>query len=468
MIINLSLSRKIWIIISLAIISTILFSYLLSNYFYQKYYVENLRKTLEEEGSRLATNYTGGNITPRFMDQIHWFNLMFEPEVLLVTEPQELGVRFPFDFDYESYINESEREKLLAGEIISIVGYEEKIGHQIMGVIVPLLDGNRLSGILFLYSPLAKVTEMISDITSIWIIFAISFAVFLILAGRIVIAKLTRPLLKLEKAAYNMSQGNYLERVEIITHDEIGRLGHAFNNMASAIEAEDERKKEFLANISHELRTPLSYIKGYSEAILDGVAKSKVDEQKYLKLIQRESTRMQRLVQDLLELSKLDTNDYPLAKVYLVFSQLIEEALTKYESILLKKQITLTTRLDPEIIIYADEGRIEQIIHNVMDNAIHYTPEGGEITVQLNKVAIKRCELIIKDSGVGIGEKDLGHLGERFYRVNKARTRTDGGSGLGLSIVKQLVSAHGGEILFKSQLGQGTQVHISFPIYIDE
>ncbi|NDI36878.1 sensor histidine kinase [Chengkuizengella sediminis] len=464
MIKHLTLGQKIWIIISLAIISTIIFSYLLSNYFYQKYYVENLRKTLEEEGSRLATNYTGGDITPRFMDQIHWFNLMFEPEVLLVTDPQELGVRFPFDHDYESYVNEAEREQLLNGEIVSIIGYESKIGHQIMGVLVPLLDGNRLKGILYLYSPLAKVTEMISDITSIWITFAILYILFLIIIGRIVITKLTRPLQKLENATFHMSQGNYLERVKVTTNDEIGKLGHAFNNMAIAIAEEDDRKKDFLANVSHELRTPLSYVKGYSEAIIDRVVKSSEDEQKYIKLIHREASRMQRLVQDLLDLSKLEKNAYPLSKQPLVFAQLIEESIAIYEPILLEKEITLNTSIDPEIIIDADEDRIEQIIHNIMDNAVNYTLSGGKISVELHQQGNNQCELVITDTGIGISEEHLSHLGERFYRINKARTRKDGGTGLGIAIVKQIVAAHEGSISFASKEGKGTQVHITLPI----
>ncbi|MGM7684456.1 sensor histidine kinase [Cytobacillus sp. Hm23] len=461
---NLTLAHKIWITISLAIIGTILFSYILSNYFYEKYYVENVRRTLQEEGSQLATNYNGGEITDQLLDQINWYNQMSEPEVLLITNPRELSACLPFDIDYESYIDEEDRERLLRGEHVSKIGYEQRLGHQILGVIIPLLDGNRLEGIIYLYTPLANITDMINDITNLWIPVAVLFVILSILLGRKIIAKLIQPLKQLEQAAQHMSKGNYTERVKISTNDEIGKLAQAFNDMACAIAKEDERKKEFLANVSHELRTPISYVKGYSEAIVDGVVKKQEDVQRFLKLIYREAARMQRLVHDLLDLSKLESSVYNLTKVPLVFSQSIEESLAIYEPILLESEISLNMMLDPEIIIYADEDRIEQIIHNLIDNAMHYTDKGGNISVQLKKVKNNECELIISDTGIGMDEKHLDQLGERFYRINKARTRKDGGTGLGLAIVKQIVVAHNGNISFYSKLGEGTQVHITFPV----
>lgn len=457
---NGSLVKKLWLTITVTILITILYSYFLSYLFYEKLYVKNVEQSLLAEGNRLAADYKGGPLTDDLKNKIEWYNSKTETEVLIVNNPRELSACLPFDIDYKTLISEEERNLLLKGKPVQKIGYEERFDRQIMAVIIPLLDQNRLEGIIYLYLPLAKISELTDDFSILWIIAAGLFIVISIFLGIKWIRRLTKPLEEMKIAAMHVSLGDYSQRVHIYSNDEIGELGNAFNQMSAAIQKEDERKKEFLANVSHELRTPISYIKGYSDAIITGIIKE--DEQtKFLQLIHREAGRMERLVGDLLDLAKLDTDEYQLVKIPLPLAQLIEDSLQKYIPTLHDKGLKLSLDLDPDIIINGDEGRIEQILQNIIDNSIRYTETGG-IIVRLQKHS-KGCCLQIEDTGIGIPSEDIEKLTQRFYRVNKARTRVDGGTGLGLSIVEKLVRLHSGEMSIQSTVGKGTMISIVFP-----
>jgi signal transduction histidine kinase len=464
---SMTLGQKIWLMISIGVILTVSFSYFLLNYFYQKLYVDKVEQTLLEEGKLLASDYHGGPITDTFRKQVEWYNEKSTAEVLLVNNPRELSACLPFGVEYESLISGDDRSKLLRGDTVTKIGYEKRFHRKIMGVIVPLLDEHRLQGALYLYIPLASIQELTKDVAVIWLPLATLFVFVLLFAGKRLTRHITDPLKEMEKVAYHMSQGDYRAQIPVRANDEVGRLAKAFNVMAKAIAEEDMRKREFLANVSHELRTPLSYVKGYSEAILQGLVKTKEEERKYVQLIHREAARMERLVRDLLDLARLEGNSVPLQKIPLVFAQVIEDTVAKYEPFLQKKQITLNMELDHDIILEGDADRLEQVVQNLLDNAVRYTPIDGKIHIQLKKVNAASCQLIIRDSGKGVPKEKLPFLGQRFYRVDQARTRKEGGTGLGLAIVKQIISLHDGTISFFSEEGKGMEVVIQLPIYVE-
>jgi signal transduction histidine kinase len=266
------------------------------------------------------------------------------------------------------------------------------------------------------------------------------------------------PLSQMEEISYKMANGDYSERITHSTSDEIGKLALAFNSMSESLQREDENRKEFLANVSHELRTPLSYVKGYSEAILDGVVKS--DQQlKYVAIIQKEASRMQRLVRDLLDLATLEGEQFPLNKEPNSLSQLIEDTVETYTQILKEKDIQIHKNLDETIIANVDPDRFQQVIHNLLDNSIRYTSSGK--TIQIHLIQDEKIQIELIDEGKGVPEKEISLLGERFFRVDKARTRSEGGTGLGLAIVKQIIEQHGGSIKFNNVDGKGLKVTIT-------
>ena len=225
----------------------------------------------------------------------------------------------------------------------------------------------------------------------------------------------------------------------------------------------DKMRKEFVANVSHELRTPLTTIKSYTETLLDGALDNKEYTVNFLQVINSESDRMTRLVKDLLQLSKLDYDKMEWNMKSLNILNIIRDCVVKMEISVKQKSQSLSFEAQGELCeITGDKDRIEQVIINIISNAIKYTPENGSIKVTAGKHE-DNVEIRIADTGMGIPKEDLPRLFERFYRVDKARSRAMGGTGLGLSIAKNIVEAHRGSIRIESEYGKGSEVIINFP-----
>ena len=222
----------------------------------------------------------------------------------------------------------------------------------------------------------------------------------------------------------------------------------------------EKMRKEFVANVSHELKTPITSIRGYSETLLESDGIDKETSNKFLEVINKEAERMSVLVSDLLKLSKMDFQNDIINKTSF---DAVKVAASSIDKIFIesdkKKQELVLFNADEKIFAYANESDIEQVLLNILSNAIKYTPEGGKIGVKVEKVGDK-VEILVKDNGIGIPKEDLPRIFERFYRVDKARSREMGGTGLGLSIAKTMIEANGGTIKIDSDMGRGTEVII--------
>lgn len=225
----------------------------------------------------------------------------------------------------------------------------------------------------------------------------------------------------------------------------------------------DAMRKEFVANVSHELRTPLATIKSYTETLLEGALEDRDVASQFLYVVNNEADRMARLVNDLLELSRLDNRETRWDKKPISLGSVLKEAASKMKVSADKKHQTLLCDL-PEIDreVFADRDKIEQVFQNILSNAIKYTPEEGNISAELI-LRDNRTEVCFKDSGVGIPEEDLPRIFERFYRVDKTRSRDMGGTGLGLSIAREIILAHDGTIDIESRPGEGTKITVILP-----
>lgn len=218
----------------------------------------------------------------------------------------------------------------------------------------------------------------------------------------------------------------------------------------------EQMRKDFVANVSHELKTPITSIKGFSETLLDGAMNDKDTLEAFLKIILTESERLQNLVHDLLELSKIEQHGNILSFQNCNMVSLIEDILPILEKRAEEKRIELVfEKSDEAACVEGDEYRLKQVFVNLITNAINYTPDGGKVTVSYADEA-DSVSVSVKDTGIGIDKKELPRIFERFYRVDKARNRSSGGTGLGLAIVKHIVEAHHGEISVESELGKGT------------
>lgn len=225
----------------------------------------------------------------------------------------------------------------------------------------------------------------------------------------------------------------------------------------------DQERREFVANVSHELRTPLTTMRSYLEALAEGAWQDEKIAPQFLNVTQTETERMIRLVNDLLQLSKLDSRDYRLNKDVVNFTAYFDRIIDRFE--MTKEQHVSFVRLLPTEAIYIDmdQDKITQVLDNIISNALKYSPEGGKITFQV-KVSDNIITISVRDEGVGIPNENINQVFERFYRVDKARTRKLGGTGLGLAIAKEMVGAHGGEIWATSKEGKGTTIFFTLPI----
>lgn len=227
----------------------------------------------------------------------------------------------------------------------------------------------------------------------------------------------------------------------------------------------ENMQKEFVANVSHELKTPLTSIKSYTETLLDGAIEDGEMAKQFLTVVDSESDRMSRLVKDLLQLSRLDYKREKWNKTYNNLLDIINTAVLKIEINIKNKDQNLNKRYikQEDISVYVDKDRINQVILNILSNAIKYTQEGGTIELDVARKENQAC-IIIRDNGIGIPEKEIPRLFERFYRVDKARSRALGGTGLGLSIANQIMKEHDGDIIIESKEGEGTTATIILPI----
>jgi signal transduction histidine kinase len=284
---------------------------------------------------------------------------------------------------------------------------------------------------------------------------AIALLLTFILSRRIL-----APVKALTHAARKLGKGDFSQRVNFKDKGEVGELAKSFNSMANDLEHMEQLRRNMVADVAHELRTPLSNLSGYLEAIRDGVVKPDSD---IIRSLDEEASTLSRLVDDLQELSLADAGELKLVYRKEDVSSTIREAVAATQTKAATKGITITADLPARLpLVSIDAHRIKQGLNNLLENAIAHTSPEGTITVaaweQDNEINIS-----VADTGEGIKAEDLPNIFERFYRVDKSRTRATGGSGLGLTITKRLVEAHGGRINVESQLGKGTRFTFTLP-----
>jgi two-component system phosphate regulon sensor histidine kinase PhoR len=233
-------------------------------------------------------------------------------------------------------------------------------------------------------------------------------------------------------------------------------------------------RKDFVANVSHELRTPLTSIKGYVEALLDGGKDDPETSVRFLDIILKQSDRLNLILEDLLQLSKIESGQVQFKQEPLHIGSVVERTIAMIKPLADKKQHELRSEVEPGLpLITGDQERLVQVVANLLDNAIKYTPEGGQITVSARRIPVSGqrmadgprngVELTVTDTGIGIPEKDRPRVFERFYRVDKARSRELGGTGLGLAIVKHIVEGHGGQIRVEGNVPSGSRFVVRLP-----
>lgn len=290
---------------------------------------------------------------------------------------------------------------------------------------------------------------------------ALAAVVTAVAASLFTARRISRPVRHMLEATRRISSGSYGERVPTGENDELGTLSESLNSMALALEETEQHRREFIADVSHELRTPLSTLQGYMEGLMDGVV---APSEETWTLLYAEAERMRRLVDDLQQLSSAEAGQLTLLPERISAAEILDTATESMLPLFTEKGVELEKAVAEDLPqVTADRDRSVQVLTNLLNNALRYTPTGGRVTVEVEN---RSGEVLfhVRDTGTGISAEHLPHVFERFYRVEKSRSREGGGSGVGLAISRALVEAMGGEMWAESPgPGKGTTFSFTLP-----
>jgi signal transduction histidine kinase len=320
------------------------------------------------------------------------------------------------------------------------------------------------------YRILMAVPEQ--DLSQVWsqlasrILVAAGAGLLLTVLLSVLIARsIVRPLARMTRASEEMARGHYQQRIESNRRDEVGRLAAAFNTMAAEVSHSDQMMRDLLANVAHELKTPLTSIQGFSQALSEGAVRSTEEYERAGRIINEEAERMRRLVEDLLYLSQIETGqvrmDHEPVNVGALLYNSLERVSRRAEAGGQRLELSAPQGLP---LVIGDERRLEQVLGNLLDNAMRYTPRGGVIRLQAGRAG-DQIAVSVHNTGSYIPPEDQSRVFERFYRVERSRNGRNGG--LGLAIVSEIVAAHGGMVSVRSSPDDGTEFRFTLPVALN-
>jgi signal transduction histidine kinase len=337
----------------------------------------------------------------------------------------------------------------------------------------PILVNDQLAGTLIVASanlkaagdPASTFLASVSRSILISVIVAGGISLILVLLFSL---QITAPLRQMQRAAGAIAGGDLNQRVQVYTKDELGDLAESFNHMASNLSAAETQRKKLIADVAHELRTPLAVIQANTEGMQDGVLAVDLEQ---VNEIHTQTLLLGRLINDLRLLSLAEAGELHLERRETDLTSLLQQTVGRFQPQCAQKEIALSLAAEADLPVTVDVDRINQILNNLVSNALRYTPQAGQITLQASRVAgVNEVQVSVTDTGSGIPLEDLPWVFDRFYRADKSRTRASGGSGLGLAIVRQLVEAHGGRVKAESPIFHengsdfGTRISFTLPI----
>lgn len=434
----------------------------------EQYYIANFTETVATQGNLLAANLErymeSDGQEDEIGDLVKQFFVMNGVEVQIL-DPN--GVILSATWGSANRVgqknSQTEVNRALLGLTNEAIRIDAETGQRQLLMAIPIQREGRVLGAVYLEASLEDVYETIGKITNL---FASGTAMALGLTavlGILVTRTITRPVTEITRQARAMARGEFDRQVTVHSNDEIGQLAQAFNHLSRQLQSALAVNAEFVANVSHELRTPLTTLRSYLEALADGSVEDEVTRQRFLHVARQETERMIRLVEDLLTLSRLDSSEAKVAFEPLNLARLIERTVERFQLAASEKGIRLEVVTEKRPLVWGNADQLQQVLDNLLSNALKHTPPEGRIQIRLGQRG-EEARVSVRDTGVGIPEEHLPRVFDRFYRVDKARSRQAGGSGLGLSIARKVVEAHGGNIGIKSQVGQGTNVWFTVPL----
>ncbi|KGX91473.1 sensor histidine kinase [Pontibacillus marinus] len=371
----------------------------------------------------------------------------YEKSVLAKSEP----VNESLDSMIHSNISEITHKGLIL--------HDEWKENKYVATVSPIrIDGN-VEGFVYMFANTAIIKGVIKELSNQFMLAGIITLFLTVFAIFILSHFITRPLVRMKLATEELMKGNMKVSLGYKRSDELGQLSNSIVILAGDLERLKEERKEFLASISHELRTPITYIKGYANI----ASREKISDQereKYLRILKEESEHLTLLIKNLFELAKMDQNQFVIYKENVYICEIIQKVKEKMTPIFKDKQISFELKCEPDLQVAVDSERFHQVLINLIDNAINHSGELSKVRLHVEQSKPGLITISISDDGNGIPKEELPFIFERLYRVDKSRSRSLGGSGLGLSIVKEIIEKHGGQVHAESNLEKGTTISI--------
>jgi two-component system sensor histidine kinase BaeS len=326
-----------------------------------------------------------------------------------------------------------------------------------------VVDGQQV-GTILVYSSLGRLTDaqerFLRQVNLLLIAAGVIAILGVLVVGSLQARRIVKPVRALVNAAHRVAEGDLSQRIPVTSDDELGEMAAAFNTMAAELEHQHELRRRAMADVAHELRTPLSVLQVQLESIEDELTQPTPD---IISGLQADVAHLSRLVEDLRVLSLADAGDLQVESEPVEVTGLVRDVVERMQGAARAVSVTLKPQLpDGELHVMGDRQRLTQVLLNLLSNSLAHTPAGGLVSVTAEQIDYA-VRVVVHDNGEGIAPEDLPHIFERFYRADQARSRGTGGSGLGLSIAKSLVEAHGGTITAASQLGAGSTFTITLP-----
>jgi signal transduction histidine kinase len=346
-------------------------------------------------------------------------------------------------------------QEALSGRGTTLPYTHPRFGYKFMMIGIPAKYSTGLTGALIINMPIAPVEDTASILK--WQLFYITV---ILLAASLIISFLisksfTRPILEIKKATETMASGDFSARITTKRQDEIGKLAVTINYLGEQLSKIERLRKDLIANVSHELRTPLSLIRGYAETIRDVSGEIPEKREYQLGIIIEEAERLSRIVDDILNLSQLQSGYISLNKGHIQINELLANVVKRYDVLSQNSGVKIIQNSSGDAMLEADEERIEQVLYNLINNAFNHTPEGGTITVKTYELS-QAVRIEISDTGSGIPAEDIPHIWDRYYKADKSSSNKSIGTGLGLAIVKEVLEAHKALFGVESKKNQGT------------
>ena len=428
---------------------------------YTNHYMGEKKEELVGQGEKIATAYSKAYRTGNLGDLSYELQILenyMESGVVLVnrdgkvvlTSPGFDGVLIGDDMMYEDLT-----QKVLHGEIVTHQMKKGEVFDTPMLVVgYPVTEGY-LAGI-FMCRPLPEIEASLMEMYQMSVLSLFFVSLLGLIVSFLTAKHVALPLVMMNRAAKVIANGDFEQRVEIKSNDEVGELAQSFNHMAESLQAHEKVQKDFIANISHDLRSPLTSMNGFLTAMLDGTIPAE-KQGKYLQIVLEETERLSRMTQGIVELSRAQSSAILLEESNFDINGLIRTNIDLLEPQLKEKRAIIRAIYDEEkTMVRGDEDKISRVLQNLLSNAVKFSPESGVIEVETTLLDKKKVLISVKDEGPGISQEDQKYVFDRFFKSDTTRNEDKVGSGIGLAIAKEFMLAHGENITVKSEEGKGT------------